>query len=377
MKYNSIVVITSLTGDSTANYLILALKRTGRSIYVLSDNFTPLVDRVVTRNFDIAVILKVLNIQPDLIFFIEGGSMKLFPRGLETVSCTTCWYGIDTHMDYAKHLAIASLFDVTFLAQYEYVDKMIMAGVKQVHWLPLAWEPSLSVSAIPEKKYLVSFIGSIDRGLHPERADIILELSSKFKNSYFGKASPIEMASIYGQSLLVFNKSINNDVNMRFFEAAGEGAVLVTDMIENNGVDELFERGVHFVEYESKEDCILKISQLLERPELLIEMGKKARSHVKIRHTYDNRVADLLSISTAAKRERNVTDINYMSVYMHLGMFVSVLKVLKFYFKNVSFGLSGRVRFFFIDWFLELLICQLLLLDFSQDIIKKVKRYFI
>ena len=43
--------------------------------------------------------------------------MQLFPYDLENVTCLTAWYGIDTHMDYKKHLQIAKGFDVSFIAQ--------------------------------------------------------------------------------------------------------------------------------------------------------------------------------------------------------------------------------------------------------------------
>ena len=58
--------------------------------------------------------------------------------------------------------------------------------------------------------------------------------------------TPAEMFSIYQNSKIVFNYSFKNDVNMRIFEALGSGALLMTNRIVNNGIEDILNPGKVF-----------------------------------------------------------------------------------------------------------------------------------
>ncbi len=292
----SIVIISSLKGFSTAIFLIDAFKKNGNFVFVISDISHPVANVKYCGVFDLSDALKLHGVDPDLVLFIEGGSMQLFPIGLERITCLCAWYGIDTHMNYEKHLKISRLFDVSFIAQLEYVDKLRLDGINQVHWLPLAFDQELTPKYNPQRDIDISHIGSTQIGINPERHQLINTLKQQIPNHYFGSATPLEMGEIYSRSRLAFNNSVRNDINMRFFEAMGCGAVLLSNVITKNGIEQLFENGVHYLTYQDEKTLVSLAHELLHDHNRCDLISKKARENVLEHHTYLHRVRTILSI---------------------------------------------------------------------------------
>lgn len=292
---SKILLFASLTPTCTANYFIHAFKELGCEVKVCSDVASERVDVHAFGAVHVSRVLGEIRAQPDCVVFIEGGSMQLLPVGLERLDCLTVWYGIDTHMDYAKHLRIGRLFDVTFIAQKEYVERLRADGLRQAYWLPLGFAPELTPSPMPERTIDIAYVGSEQLAANPLRHALLEALRREFSSTRFGAASPNEMGRIYAGAKLVFNKSVNNDVNMRFFEAAGAGALLVTDQIRNNGVEELFEEGKHYVSYKDQDSLIRVVRDLLADPKRCAALGESARRHVLAHHTYQHRTRSFLA----------------------------------------------------------------------------------
>ncbi len=300
----TIAVVTSLTSMATGRYLIEAFRASGVRTFVVSDVADPLADVCLPGLVDVAGVLAGHEIRPEFLLFVEGGSMALFPGGLERLGCPTAWYGIDTHMDYEKHVRIGRLFDATFVAQKEYVSRLRGDGVHHVTWLPLAFEPSLHPDPEPERTIDVAHVGSGQVHMNPERHRLLDRLRERFPSHRFGPASPQEMGRIYASSRIVFNRSVRNDVNMRFFEAAGAGAVLVTDRLVDNGVEELLEEGRHFVTYTDGDSLVRAVESLLASPSTCAEMGRAARRHVLAHHTSLKRARTLQAAMTQVSKGR-------------------------------------------------------------------------
>jgi hypothetical protein len=315
-----ILVVASLTPPATANYLIDALRDAKHEVFVCSDVASPLVNQLVYGAVDIARVCARHKFTPELMLFIEGGTMRLFPTGLENLDCLTAWYGIDTHMDYAKHLRIGRLFDVTFIAQKEFVEKLRIDGLRQVFWLPLAFAPELHPQERIERVYEVAYVGSDNAVMHPVRHALLAAIRREISNVYQGMASPREMGRIYAQAKMVFNKSVNNDVNMRYFEAMGAGAVLLTDHAHENGAEELFTVGEHFLEYEDENSLISLIKELSRDSEHCRQIGEAAHRHVLEHHTYTHRANYLLELVKSTGKTAKPAPDAYFSVFTGLHM---------------------------------------------------------
>lgn len=338
-----ILVVASLMPYATANYLIHALVEAGHDVLTCSDVNNPQATVCVKGRIDVAEFCKQRGESFDLVLFVEGGSMRLFPVGLEKINCLSAWYGIDTHMDYAKHLKIGRLFDVTFVAQKEYVERLKQDGLKQVFWLPLAFAHELHPQSECERKYNVAYVGSDNAKMHPVRHQLLNLIKEKVANVWIGKAEPLQMARIYAESKIVFNKSVNNDVNMRYFEAMGAGAVLVTDHAVSNGVEELFTTGVHFLEYEDADSLKKLIQELVAQPEEIERIGHCARQHVLENHTYSHRAKELLQRLGVCTKLAKPGPEDYFSVFVSLRMANEALLAVEQSFDWKNSGAAQKV----------------------------------
>jgi hypothetical protein len=320
--------MASLKSYTTAISLIKSFQNKNHDVMVLSDTKSDYIktDTIVKQNFNIDEYVRRENLKADLVFFCEGGSMKLFPLGLEKLKCKTAWYGIDTHMDLPKHLEIAKFFDVTFLAQKEYIQHFTQKGLINTFWLPLAYDSTMAPTQELERVYDIAYVGSNNKDMHPKRFELIEKLKKEFPNSFFGGASGQEMYKIYTQAKIVFNKSINNDINMRYFEALGNGAMLLTDKIYKNGVEDIFEKDKHYMEY--NESNIIEIAKnYLDSQN---DNSEKLKEYIYQNHTYDIRVQKIIDTITAnQKLDKNIVQIDYAKVYLMLENFVAFLESLK------------------------------------------------
>jgi hypothetical protein len=366
-----IVIFASLTEDTTANYLVRALKKLGNDTFVFSDIKSPLANKHINSCINVHHECSELGINPDLFLFIEGGSMKYFPKGLENLKCKTAWYGIDTHMDYRKHLAIGRLFDVSFIAQKEFTSQLLHDGLTNVYWLPLAFEQNLSCSFNSSKEYLISYVGSNNSNMHPLRYELIDAIKKNFNECFFGRATPLEMANIYSRSYMVFNKSINNDVNMRYFEAMGEGAVLLTDKAINNGVEELFQKNVHYLEYDSATELIDLIKRLKNDKNNLIEIGKKAKENVLTFHTYSNRAETILNIIPKIDKVVAYSGVYYIETFYRLNIFSECISSILSVFRNKKSGTFNKILNLLITVNLVFILNIIRLLYFFKNLVLK------
>lgn len=359
-----IIFIASLKNYTTAISLIKAFQNQHHNVVVLSDLKSEYinVDYLVDQSFNIQTFIMDNNLRPNLVIFCEGGSMKLFPRGLENLVCKTAWYGIDTHMDLQKHLLLANFFDVTFLAQKEYLDRFISRGFLNTFWLPLAYDITMSTDLKLERIYDIAYVGSNNKEMHFDRFKYIEKLQKAFPNSYFGLATGEDMYKIYSQSKLVFNKSVNNDVNMRYFEALGNGAMLLTDVIIENGVEELFEKGTHFIEY--NENNIVELANQYIRSD--IDNSLFLQKYIKQSHTYDNRISEFIyRVDQISKMEINISYLDYAKVFLFLENYAAFIQSLIIVInQNIILGVTKR----------KIAFAPLL---FTLKFSKKVFKYFL
>lgn len=349
----NILIVASLTAPATANYLIRAMRDAGHRVFACSDVPSALADLLIQGAVDVAAISDQYRLQPDLLLFLEGGSMLLFPVGLERLPCITAWYGIDTHMDYEKHLRISRLFDVTFIAQKEFVSKLHADGVPQAYWLPLAFAPEMVPAQLPPKSIAVSHVGSANVSANPLRHELLSALRKHFSPTQLGPAPPEEIGAIYSASRIVFNRSVRNDVNMRYFEAAGSGAVLVTDRVIDNGVEELMEEGVHYVTYSDEASLLKVVQDLLADDERCEAMGRRARAHVLSGHTYGHRVEALVETVASARKGRSPRFEDYFAACLSVGLLAASLRSVALALRSQAGGryrrLAGRGAAFIVQ----------------------------
>jgi hypothetical protein len=255
-----LAVVSSLTPIATANYLVQAMKRAGDEVLVISDVASPIVDvTAASASPDVSAICRQRSFEPDLALFIEGGTMRLMPTGLERLACATAWYGIDSHTNYEGHVRLARLFDMSFICHKQFVVRIERESARPAHWLPVACPRELLPDPSQPRSIDVGFVGAMDATRYPDRVRRLEAIRRVTDKVEFGLASPAEMMQRYARSKIVFNSSFNNDLNMRYFEAMGAGAALLTDAITESGAEELFEPGRHYVLYRSDAEMLAAV----------------------------------------------------------------------------------------------------------------------
>ena len=350
-----LLVIASMSETATANYFIAAFKRAGHVLLVCSDIDGPQVDMVVSGLVDAEAILRKRAFAANVVLYFEGGSMGLLPSIAKVNSYLTAWYGIDTHMDYQKHLLIGRLFDVTFIAQKEYVEKLRNDGLRQVYWLPLGFAPELMPDEMPERTMDIAHVGSSHIQANPKRHALIAAMRSEFPLTYFGEATPKRMGVLYASAHVVFNKSVKNDVNMRFFEATGAGAVLVTDPIVANGIEELFEENDHYVVYRDEASLLKIVRCLLADPARCAAIGARARQRVLERHTYRHRADAMLQLVANSSQVAAPRQEDYFAACLSLNLLSGALDAAANSFALSKAGLYRRYLGKFLFYTLKIL----------------------
>lgn len=268
--------------------------------------------------------------------------MRLLPDTMRVQSCPTAWYAIDTHMDFDKHVRIGRMFDLTFVAQKQYVIPLAACGVAQAHWLPLAFAPELAPSGESAREIDIAYVGSENASMHPVRKALLASLRGHFASTRFGSATPEEMGHIYASAKLVFNRAVKNDINMRFFEAMGAGAVLLTDRIIENGVEDLFEEGRHYVTYRDETELLQIARDLLADPYRLREIGDAARDLILANHTYQHRADQMVAkLQGAAKLGRPAAS-DLFAATLSLGLTADALRMGAIAMGNVGGGRFQR-----------------------------------
>jgi tetratricopeptide (TPR) repeat protein len=237
--------------------------------------------------------------KPDFYFWLETG-LNGIPVDLQKYDLPKVCYLIDTHINYEKHIEIASNFDFIFLAQKAYVEKMKDTGIKNVFWLPLACDPDIHGKVEQIKKWDVGFVGTIPK-THNRRKTLLERIGSRFNLSCERKFMN-EMTEHYSASKIVYNNAINNDLNMRVFEALCSGSLLFTDSASGSGLEEMFENKKHLIIYED-ENIENLIAHYLENDKDRELIAHQGRNEVLKNHTYVHRAEDLINILNSEIRE--------------------------------------------------------------------------
>jgi len=312
-----ILVVSSTRPPATVFDLIDALREAGREVRVVSDWAHPVVDSLAIGAFDVARWAERAGFRPDALLFVEGGTRRIFPCGMEDLDCVTAFYSLDPHLHLRQHLRLAKLFDVTFVAHLQFISHFRDG---EVHWLPAAIvDPRLRAPAKGARDIEVAHIGSENRELHPERVRLLDLIRSRYRNTFIGRADLSKIGEIYGRAKVVFNHSVRAEVNIRYFEAMGAGAVLVTDRApRETGVEQLFSPGEDFLEYHDDASMLSAIDSVLGDESKRESMGSRAQRHILANHTYRHRAEKILETLSAAEHRVRPGPADYLPAYHEL-----------------------------------------------------------
>ncbi len=231
-----------------------------------------------------------------IVYFDDSYSASLV--GLEGLPVPSIFYSIDAHHHWHWHAWFGALFDLVLVAQRDYIHLIRHTNPEleeeRVVWSPL-WAP-LDIGLTGEERTIdVSFRGTLDADLHPERAAFFAGIAEQVQID----AGAGRYEDVYRRSKIVLNQSVSNDVNFRVYEAIMCGAMLVTPQMEN-GLRELFEDGVHLRTYPPGDvnAAAAIIREMLADDEARERIARAGREEVVARHracVRANEIADRLA----------------------------------------------------------------------------------
>lgn len=163
------------------------------------------------------------------VLFQGDHSGPLIHVGLEMFSLPKLWYAVDAHLhEWYRHYA--PVFDTVFCAQQNRVGELSSFHT-DVRWLPLYCSREVEPLGWEDRDLNVSFVGKIDSRFNAGRERLFSELDSLGIRVHTATG---DWAPVYRRSKVVINDAVQDDLNLRFFEAPGAGALLITDELSHS-----------------------------------------------------------------------------------------------------------------------------------------------
>lgn len=271
MKRVALVYDNTIRPDTTGIYVERALRQ-----------FTDIVHFLPTQ-------IDRIQAEYDLYLQIDDG---LTYRWTRSDLHPSAWWIIDTHLQFDWDREKAVDFDFLFTAQKNGAQHFRLEGFDNVRWIPLGCDPQIhrQIADTP-KQYNVCFVGNLIPG---RRTELVELLKDEIPRVHVAQAFMDDMAKIYSQSKIVFNCSIKDDVNMRVFEAISCGSMLMTNEIDDNGQEQLFDDQVHYVTYTDADDLLEKTRHFLEHEEQREDIASEGMAWAHTKHMYRHRLEDIL-----------------------------------------------------------------------------------
>ncbi len=232
------------------------------------------------------------NFNPALLLWVDSGQAEM-DKPLAALDIPKAAWFIDTHVATEHRIEIARHFDYVYLAQRGQIAEFEAAGIPHVRWMPLGCAPELHACKRDTLRYDVAFVGSVSSMSGNNRHQFIERIKAEFPNHFIKQCWPHEMAEAYAQSKIVVNMCLNQDVNMRVFEAMASGALLITDMAD--GLDELFQVGEELVVYADEVEAVALIARYLADDTARERIAQRGQQTVLNGHRYADRVQAILA----------------------------------------------------------------------------------
>lgn len=219
----------------------------------------------------------------------EDALKGILPYTPVPIPSPSAFWHSDTHLGYDWRLEKAKRTDYNFVCQKADAIRFQEAGIKNVFYMPHAVEPLAYPAISSLKKYDISFIGHINSENRIEALDRIYK---EIPNFFYGQRLFEQAAEIYSQSKIVFNISINNDLNMRTFEGMSTKSFMLTSY--NEEVASVFEDGKHLVLYKSLDEAVEKARYYLAHDEEREKIAQSGYEEVRSKHTFVHRALQVL-----------------------------------------------------------------------------------
>ncbi|MBN1527383.1 MAG: glycosyltransferase [Candidatus Omnitrophica bacterium] len=308
------------------NAAISALKAVARPLFprAPSPYDMPVIKGTVDRKINNALLEQARRFRPDILLVLFGenilpGTLETLRRELGTVSAN--WF-YDTLLAPRRQGFIASVlpaYDHVFIVDSQEILKSVPLRCKRVATLPLACDPRIHRrvelahderayygsdiafvgTVTPEREKVLEAVGDLDIKIWGrwQRVSPLLRKRYQKKDIYAEEAVKVynaskivlDIHSLFGSGQEIFN------VTPRLFEVPASGGFLLTNRASQ--ISALYKAGEEIVTYADTDDLRRKIAYYLEHPDERSAIAARSYEKAHEKHTYKNRIADLLDIA--------------------------------------------------------------------------------
>ena len=247
---------------TTASYLEMALRADSRiEVFRIGENRIPCADLII-------------NVEPCETVIAYPGRKS-------------CFWEIDNHIHRGQDVDKYQKVDKVFVTQKHFLS---LYPKKKTSWLPLAADPEKHRAYNDEPlEYDVGFLGN---DTYPRRRDLLEKIGAKYKLLRSTSKPGEEWSRKLSRCKILFNCSMDNDLNMRVFEAISVGRLLLTDKVD--GQDDLLKDGKHYVSFTDWKDLDKKIIYYLKNKDEREKIALFGANYVHATHTYQHRLEQIL-----------------------------------------------------------------------------------
>ncbi len=263
------VIFDKLVEGTTGIYVIRALEELGHEVdhYWLRD-------------------AKRIQKQYELYFRVDHGYYELdLPQHLNP----SVYWALDIHHSHSFKAVtqIHCNYNYLFGCHRSEVEELKLMGIK-IEWLPVGCDPGIHARKDNPSTYDVVFVGG-DDGI--PRKYLLQELRERYPKSFIGQTPFDQMSEWYSSAKIGFNYSINNDINMRFFEIMSCGALLLTNDLPRKDFELLgLTPGRDFVEFKTYDELFSRVEYYLKHDQERKQIAENGRQKAIRDHTYRKRM---------------------------------------------------------------------------------------
>lgn len=246
---------------------------------------------------DVAEHLERMGFAPDLIVQEESLGARTVLTGLERFDVPKIFWALDAHLNLWWHKDYARLFDGVATPHKSLFSNEDFS--RPVLHLPF---PAPELPFVPHsgRSVPVGFVGRLTEA-RPVRTRLVAHLRDRYGATILSDVPPAEMLAMYQNVRIAPNEAICRELNFRVFEAAGAGAVVVS---QDSGEDlaAVFEPDREIFLYDDVLELDERLDRLLHDPRAAQVAAHKAWERVKAEHLAVHRVRALLAFAESLPR---------------------------------------------------------------------------
>ena len=268
---------------------------------------------------DNKILKKARIINPDFILVSKGKYILTETLDeLRIIAPLINWYP-ETMNNWGTIQGIVHHYDYFFTYDRYVMDLLKGQGNKNVYYLP--WGADLDKNAVypllTGYKHNISFIGSFNKELYPER-EIFLNaikdlglnvwgnkawIDTGLKNYYRGTFTPDsqKIKSLYQDSKIVVHSDLitsivaGTGITNRPFDVTASGSMLLAHD-DRKELFEFFKDGEEFISFHDENDLREKATYYLSNESERIKIAKAGFERTRSFHTFSDRIADLFNV---------------------------------------------------------------------------------